>query len=352
MPAYRSRYGRFVNRYSPYIRAAARLGHVGRSRALYGAAAIGAGHAYHRGRKRKVTSGRGVTTQYDKARIYKKKRMPRKKRAAWKKFSKKVGHVIDKNLGTRTVVFNEIVTYTTTAGSSEQLNGQVALYPVRNDTYTHLNDLKALYDNYSGNADFDETNKLIFQSGVLDMTIQNASVDTNGDQCQVEMDIYEITSKSTWQEEGTTNVGLTKVISDGFNTTGNEGTAASGGLVLTQRGVTPFDAAQALSQFKLKIWKKTKYFLGANQTMTYQMRDPKRRVVDVLKIGDWDSSNMPGWTKWLLIIAKATPAVDLTTTGQVDLRVGVTRKYMYKQLDSTHDADASLQQAEGRDLGL
>ena len=291
--------------------------------------------------KKRISSGRGVTTQYDKSRIYRKRRMPRRKRRAWKRFSKKVGHVIDKNLGTRTVVINSQLTEATSAGSSDQLTAQIALYPVRNDTYAHLNDLFDLYTNYTGNADFDATNKLIFQSGILDITVQNASVDTNDEPAGVEVDVYEITSSSSWQEEGSTNVGLTKVIQDGFTSTSNEGSAGTG-LALPQRGVSPFDACQALSQFKLKIWKKTKYFLGAGQTFTYQIRDPKRRVIDVQRIGDWDSSNMPGWTRWLLIIAKTTPAVDLTTNGQVDLRIGCTRKYMYKQLDSTHDADANL----------
>ncbi len=339
MPRYKRR---LVRRYGRNVRAR-RAGNILNAASLYGPS-IATGAAYLGSKlwgkfKKKGSSGRGVTTQHDVSRIYRKRRMPRRKRKAWGRFSRKVHAVVEKTLGSRTIVYNSQISVTTPAGTTEQATGQVALYPVANATHAHLNDLNAIQANFTGNTGYDRTQSLIFQSGVLDMTIQNESIDTAEEGAQVEMDIYEISSNDSWQQEGSTNVGLTKVFSEGFTNTSNEGSATNG-LSLVTRGVTPFDCCEGLSEYKIKIWKKKKYFLGPGQTMTYQIRDPKRHKFNNEKLKDWDSSNMPRVTKWLLIIAKTTPGYDLTTSGKVDLRVGLTRKYMYKIMESSHDADA------------
>lgn len=50
-------------------------------------------------RRKRLTTGRGVTNQWDRTLIYKKKSMPRWKKRAWKRFSQKVNAVAEKSLG-------------------------------------------------------------------------------------------------------------------------------------------------------------------------------------------------------------------------------------------------------------
>lgn len=55
-----------------------------------------------------LSSGNGVTSQYDKTLVYRKKRMPRRKRKSWKKFVKKVRRAMEKDYGKTSVVFNHL----------------------------------------------------------------------------------------------------------------------------------------------------------------------------------------------------------------------------------------------------
>jgi len=195
---------------------------------------------------------------------------------------------------------------------------------------------------HSGGTDYNITDRLIFQSAVLDITVANGSLNSSSQAVPIELDVYEVTSNRSWQDNNdsaSTNINLVNIIGRGFTDTSNEGSAATG-LTLNQRGVTPFEACSALSSYGIKIWKKTKYFLGANQTMTYQMRDPKRHSWSNTVIGQWESGNMPKATRWLLFIAKAVPGYNMDVAGRVQIHIGVTRKYMYKVNKSSRDADA------------
>lgn len=294
-----------------------------------------------------IRSGQGTTTQHDRSYVYRKRSMPRFKRKAWKRFVRKVHAVSEKSLGSKTIVFNNQVQTSLSSSTTNgtQLLEQVALYPVKNGTYAHLDDLFSIFANYTGDADYDPTDRLLFQSAVLDLTLTNSSFDSSDPAVNVpiELDVYEITSSDSWQENSdasSTNINLITMLNRGFTDTGNEGSASSG-LALNQRGVTPFECCSGLSSFRIKIWKKTKYFLGTSQTMTYQIRDPKRHVWSNTKIGSWESGNMPRATRWLLFIAKSVPGYDMDGTGRVQIDIGVTRKYMYKVNKSSRDADAS-----------
>ncbi|AYP28912.1 MAG: putative capsid protein [Circoviridae sp.] len=299
-----------------------------------------------RGQRSFRTGGGGVTTQHDRTQVYRKKSMPFRKKKGWRRFKRKVQAVAEKSLGSRTIVLNNLVTTsladTTTNGT--QLLEQYALYPVKNTSFGHLNDLRNIYANYTGDPGYNITDRLIFQSAVLDITIANGSIDSASVPVSIELDIYEVSSNSSWQDNSdasSANINLVNIIGRGFTDTANEGSAVTG-LTLSQRGVTPFEACSALSSYKIKIWKKTKYFLGANQTMTYQFRDPKRHTWANTTIGQWESGNYPGVTRWVLAIAKATPGLNMDGTGRVRLYAGTTRKYLYKINKSSNDADALL----------
>lgn len=302
-------------------------------------------------KRKQISSGRGITHEYDRKLIYKKKRMPRKKRKRWLKFSKKVKAVSEKSLGARTVVYNTSVEFDNSTANNQVVGG-VGLYTgyragVGNE---YLSDLYETYDNENqGNptaADgetTDLTSKFMFQSAVLDLTIRNISHAGGTPSIlrdTIELDIYELTASKLFTD---TAAGQYTSLKDLFDQAGSDmkqiGASATG-TQIGKRGCTPWDVTEALSQGGLKIYKKTKYFLGSGQTMTYQMRDPRRHVVHGQGMKEMEGINHPKLTKWILILAKVVPGITVGTTGSdthEKIVVGLTRKYFYK-IEGMNDA--------------
>lgn len=319
------------------------------------AAAIAIQNAFRRSRSgtstmtqqnRKYHSGQGITEQHDARTIYRKRNMPYRKKRRWKGFVRKVHHISEKELGTQTVVCNKRITGLDFNGNQIVLD--FCLYGL-NSTATEKNDITRIVGlNNTGDQTaaagetVNTTTKFMFQSGVLDMTIRNSSFTTQAlgpnlpADGTMEIDIYEIVSSRYWSNRVGVNLtpfaGIVSALNDALANTLSIGGAGTGCL-LTQRGVTPFDVPHAMSTYSLKIMKKTKYKLSTGQTFTYQMRDAKRHVCTKEYAEDAGSPNKPGWTRWILLIAKGVPGPDYgTSPGQVQnqLDVGVTRKYMYK----------------------
>lgn len=303
-------------------------------------------------RRRRPTSGLGITTQHDERRIYRRKSMPRFKRRKWKMFKNKVLAVSEKDLGTRTVVFN--ATYSSTNNvSGNQLLSEFALYPVQS-TSGQLNDMNNIMGMESGDwtaakgGVVDATSKIIFKSAIIDLTFRNASTffTTVGggvldSRAKLETDIYEMESAAPFDDSTGTYNGLGAALTAGFSDTLNIGGAGTA-LVLTQRGVTPWDVPASLSRFKLRILKKTKFVTPNGDTFTYQMRDPRRRVSNKISLTNAQGPNKRGWTRWIFIISKLVPGLPIGTgdgTFQEILTVGVTRKYFYKVEGQSEDRD-------------
>lgn len=301
-------------------------------------------------RRSGMTSGRGLTFEHDRQRIYRKKSMPRFKKRRWKRFVKKVKYIGETNLGSRTVVFNTAYGFTVnTAG--QQIVTDVCLYPCQSSSVRHndLNNLSRLESTASTtNVNLDSTTKVFFHSGILDLTVRNTSFIT-GDppepnvadpDCTLELDVYEMTSKfagddsartySRWIDFFTQADAETDQIT---NSTLLPAGNTPSSLAISSRGATPWDLPSALSFYKLKILKKTKFFLRSGQTMTYQMRDPKRRVTTRYNMNTHEGLNFRGWTKCVFMIAKPIPGVtvgSLPGDTQAQITVGATRKYLYR----------------------
>lgn len=303
------------------------------------------------------TSGIGVTGQYDRKQVYRKRFMPRRRKRIWRRFTRKVHAVSEKELGTRTVVFNTSVTGTNqTSGNHIWMN--VALYGDTSTT-SYLNDLNAmsaLETQQNLNAptvdyNVDRTSHILFQSGILDLTVRNTStvnsggVQTPDAQARLEVDVYEMTSKRQFVDSPTE---VFTSIFDVFNdAAGDTFTIPNAGTGLTPntRGVTPFDLPQALSRFGIRIWKKQKYLLNNGEAFTYQLRDPKRHSINHEKMVQTTGSNWPGLTRWLVIIAKLVPGSTVGSgAGQYteSLSLGITRKYMYKVEGINANGDAFI----------
>lgn len=299
-----------------------------------------AGRSFTFTRRKKSTSGRGVTFQRDHELIYRKRRMPRRRKRRWKSFIRKSVAASEKALGSRTVVRNEQFSFATsgTTGNTNDTVGQVALYPINNGTNEYLKDINRI----ASDTDIPQTGKLIFQSGVMDLTLTNISSSDDLDRKDIpmEIDIYEISAGRNF-EKATGDKGLLDVFSEGFSDTPTLATSGTdSGLGITTRGSTPWDCPQGLSMYKLKIWKKTKYRLSGGQSLSYQMRDPRRHVFEKGYVGELLGSNYPGVTKWLLIIGKPIVGFPVGLLGVTEMRIGITRKYLYKLKEKNEDKDA------------
>lgn len=300
------------------------------------------------GTRTRLTSGVGVTSQYDRKMVYRKKRMPRRKRYAWRKFKNKVTAVSTKSLGSNTVVRNSLLQFDIQLiPTNADTHGlvQVALYPMRQTTLSYLDDVNSMTVN--DNRLSSPTSKILFLSGVLDLTMRlqsllKTSAPTTGNpSLGAEIDVYEVSWNNASGQSGEA-LDLISAFNIGHTDTGTI-PGGTTNLLSTQRGWTPFDCPAALSQHKIKIWKKTKYFLSAEQTATYQIRDPKSHSFSRDNVPGSSSANWPGVTKWLLIVWKPLPGYNYVAAPDNDiirLNVGVTRKYMYKINQDSTDYDA------------
>ena len=85
--------------------------------------------------------------------------------------------------------------------------------------------------------------------------------------------------------------------------------------------------------------------MNNNDTFTYQVRDPKRRVITEEKMREAVGGNLPRWTRHLLIIFKLVPGLTVGSTDgtyKEQLYMGITRKYFYKIEGVNADRDRYL----------
>lgn len=305
-------------------------------------------------RRKRQTTGIGVTEQHDSRLIYRKSRMPRRQKRRWKLFRNKVLAVSEKDLGTQQVVFNKTLTNTQNVDGYQTLVS-FGLYTLKSNQ-THYNDLNHISDYYTNavttpatGLTVDPSSKIIFKSGVLDVTIRNSSTYYNGtanvsaSEARLEVDVYEMIMRHTAEETGTTY----NVIEDIFNQNKTVCSAIGGGATTEidygLRGVTPFELSYALSRFGIQILRKTKYQISNNDQVTYQMRDPRRHSTTLKEMRGQDGFNKPGWTRLVYIVGKLAPGLTLGSTlgtYQATLQVGITRKYTMKVENYTEDRTA------------
>lgn len=321
-----------------YASAAASSGLAG----LYAATKSGSAPSY----SKKKHNGIGVTFQRDKSNVYRRRRMPYKKRKRWVRFVKKVNAVDERELGTRTVLFNKTVNFSNLT-PQQQVLGYCALYPLQcpdpgTGFQSHMNDLKGISGlENQGNPTavsgerVGPSTKMMFHSAVMDLTVRNNSFVTGqpeGSGNTLELDVYEVISSKKWNDASGTKQNIIQALEKGDAETPVIG-GTGNPITIQDRGCTPWELPAGISRYGLKILKKTKYFLQGGQTMTYQIRDASRHVTTVGYLDDSLGVNKPGWTRHVFLIGKSVPGTVLGAgTGQVTelLSLGVTRKYMYK----------------------
>lgn len=294
-------------------------------------------------RIRTVTQGEdqgsngGVTQQHDKRVQYRKKRYPKQRKRKWVKFVKKVKAVTEKGTGTQNFLFNDTHTSTAVVGSQAvtslmMYGGSKADETVNTRGYSDINKIMNIVSPTPGVisnvSDLSRTGNLQFISAVLDVTITNVTGTI------LELDMYEIYFK------GNKDLGSNgRTIEDCYQYLLDSQIKKGGGdTSCTSRGWTPFNCGAGASQCGFKIYKKTKFHIGAGQVITHQKRDPRSH---------WIGYNQAAWQKdiWgkkfsygLLFIGKTVPGYDNAPTYVL----GCTRSYNGKIYQFSGNTDQTV----------
>lgn len=308
-----------------------------------------------RRRAKPMYTGQGVTNQYDARLIYRKRRMPAGKRRRWASFKNKVHAVSEKALGTQTVVLNDQGDIgNTNDGQHGMFN--CALYPMNSPSVNLFQDMKKIgsclgtaVTTPDSGLKVDSTAKILFQSGVLDLTIRNSSTRNVGttaepdfrfaSEAKLEVDIYEVGVR-VGDEAGLVLNDFIDLLAKNGSHTQSLGDSSYAKANHNLRGVTPFDLTYCLSRFGVRIYKKTKYTIGNNDSITYQMRDPRRHVMIKRDLDQHEGPFHPKYTRCIFMVYKLIPGLPLGGDQgdyQESIAYGVTRKYMFKIENYTED---------------
>lgn len=286
-------------------------------------ALIASDAAYRATRKYSKKSPDGVTQQHDARVQYRRKRMPRRRKSKWVKFVKKVKAVTEKGVGTQNFLFND--TTNAVAGVGSQAVTSVMLYGgslateiVNTRGYSDINKIMNIVSPTAGIptsvSDLSRTGSLQFTSAVMDVTIKNLGADI------LELDMYEIYFK------GNKDLGqsLGRTIEDCYQGVLNSQVEKGGtAQAVTSRGWTPFNCGSGSGQMGLKIYKKTKFFIGSQQVITHQKRDPKSHYIGYNQ-AVWQKDVWAKKFSYLtFFIGKATPGSE----SGPSYAVGCTRSY-------------------------
>lgn len=291
-----------------------------------------------------------LTVQHDYRQTYRKKYMPKKKKAAWKKFTKKVLAVANRDRGLVTALFNtriiapepavpgnqtllccHLYGYNGTSSGAEC--GSLDLLTLVNNNqelrgYELTNNFAqvTLQNQSTSNA----TEKIMFESAVLDMTLYNSSLGT------LEVDIYTIeynkfnncTDTRLLPSFGSGDVPDVAPVQYGLNLTD-----VFANIKLLDRGATPFEMGTIISRHGIRIKKKEKFYISQGQSINKQFRDPRNRYFDPRGLtGQTASAESVGtykykdYTKTFLVVAKN---VNPGQTTPAAIECGVTRSYKY-----------------------
>lgn len=304
-------------------------------------------------RNRGATSGYGVTQQHDARLVYAKRNMSRGKKRRWRKFKNKVLAVSEKGLGSQTVVFN-VQTSRENTDPTLQAVEDFALYPMVSGSATWFNDLDRIGQLNAAAATtpdsgltVSQSSKILFKSAILDMTIRNTSTNNGSfdSSLRLEVDVYEIVMYSNGDEEGTTYGRLLDLFNQNSVRTLPIGGGVTSKVDFNRRGVTPFELTYSLSNWKIKILRKTKYQINAGDQITYQIRDPRRHVMLQRQLTSTEGFNNPKCTRLVYITGKLAPGITVGPVGtpgvcQERMTFGVTRKYFYKVENWSEDRTA------------
>lgn len=247
-----------------------------------------------------------LTSQHDARLVYRKRSMPKYKKRRWKKFKKRVRAVGQHLLPRQTVVHTDLVK--PTCAVNEQAVVTLSLYPGFSAIDNSLADIQKCMSVAVQSAT--EANQTVtnytFRAGLLEAAITNKSTKT------IYLDCYWAYCKkdSTNDPQTLFGYGLRDT-----TTARAENAVSAIGTTISENtlGATPFQSTQLCRYYT--ITKKTRYLLGAGNTVQLEWRDPKNHYLkaDGEELG-LDYIIKKGWTKTWFMVFYAVP--DATNKSQ------------------------------------
>lgn len=311
-------------------------------------ARVGAQMAYKYASEYVKTKGRsaaapqpGITTQYDRAVIYRartrRRRYPKRRR----RFQRSVRRIVNKQafsrIGTKTVLFNDSQVIPGSGNNTNNnavgcvhlmgTNGDLAQPDGRSDLTQVMNYEIADYSVGGGAAGAlrSQTLRCYFRSAVLDWTLRNSTTGVSQ-----ECDVYvcrftksvDVVSLLNLYQTADTN---TRVMTGGTS------------LSLATRGVTPFEFPWA-SRFA-KILSKTKYFLAPGQTITGQYKIKKPYVYKSEVMAQTGTGEIRPPTIGVLIVSKPVAGTTWALESGTAITWASSRVYRYKVIPFQESRD-------------
>lgn len=327
----------------------------------YGAKRLGQSLYNRMSSKKAPRTYRGVSQQSDVKNVYSRRRMPRRKKRSWKKFSKKVNYVINKQIAPCALVRNKVLNRFGSAVNT-QLIGVASLMSAFG-TNSDLSDDQITILKDTASRAFGDSSKW-FQaqakvtSAVLDVTFENLSDDRTGvtrilsKGCDLECDVYElICTRDVYVQDATqsnrdiydfiTNCCLEQpqpVVTD-LTGGANLGTALDSQVL----GWTPFQSAKFCKYFK--VLKKTKHYMSSGGFFTTQIRMPADQILRGNGFNIATDAGASSVTveplfnrksKLLLFVCKAEPLTNdagVAYWGVPNFTLGLTKTFNYRVVD-------------------
>lgn len=267
----------------------------------------------------------GVTQQHDVRTLYRKRRMPRRKRKRWVRFVKKVQAVNNKQLGTRSVLFNDTISVNPGVAAQNYLS--FLLYGGNGTNNVQEQGLDDLQKIKQGDTQIGPTANVHFGSAVLDLTLVNTPVGEINPAFNytLEVDIYVVWYRPNEFQFANLNAAFSQANTDGT-------VIGTTPITIDVRGATPFNLPNFLKLSKMNIIRKTKYYISPGQAVSYQFRDAKNRMLygrDMDALSNNDMS-YKGLTRGVFIISKCVDSGN--SASQLVIRGTRTYSYFISEL--------------------
>lgn len=282
---------------------------AGTGNPLAGAALEGVAMAVDQAPGQGTYNGAGVTQQHDKSVQWVAKRPKAKKKKRNADLKK-----ILAGLAPQSMLRNSSITGVTSSPTAQQAT-YINLYSNYGEVDASLGDVgtRDLYSLFQANGAA-SSQIYHFLNARLDATIVNRADEP------VELDIYEY----MWLGDAVNTPGLYTYQATAAGQQANIGTSA---LTMQTRGATPFQFG--LLTKSIKILKKSKFLLEAQQACTYQYMDPRYHRVYVSDVySDTAANSFPysRMTCGLIIVQKSVVGNSLNA----NITIGATRTYKFK----------------------
>lgn len=286
-------------------------------------------------------SSNAVTTHdHDFTSTYRRKRMPKHKRKRWVSFVRKVQAARATTAGLRSCGRTSIFSVTPAANAQEytfmglySYNGGIGSagpavgFDTNDDMQQVLTNEDAIISSH----------KYMFQSGTIRMTAtsvgQTSPVVIPVSACVLH--IYSLGVRDDIVPGVLSGINPSNLFFDSYTLAGQIG--AAGKISGTQMIATPFNNSNFLRFFKIYSVKKIQ--LEANESFSWEFRDPKNHVVNGSDVPVWGAKR--GITKYWFMTVVGVPA----STGQTapcKVQFVVTKNYNYYEMENNQVATGNV----------